>query len=194
MKNDTTINNDFITKLIEIEKQIEKISSSKDYIMWLNQFTINHQSFSDDEWLYSKDKISNEDYENVLKLHLLYTVIDNYATKNYIYSLPSEYGEKYYFKINDIGYEISYMSGQGTVFFINRVKINDEIQFIDFNDIINNKKQSNVDEITIKLNEIKNKILQLYQNGIPYNAIENCLSNTMNEMKKTEKEKKLELK
>ena len=56
---------EYIEKQDEKNKIIENIMSSTYYIEWLNHFTQDKNGFSDDDWLYSSDKLSDFDRKNV---------------------------------------------------------------------------------------------------------------------------------
>lgn len=160
----------------------EMLSNTK-YIEWLEKFTSKHPSFSDDDWLYFPEKITKQDNDNINDLNLFYDVIDNYAEKNYIYPTKCDFGNYYNIKIGNIGYEIGILVGQGTIFFCNRKQLVNNIEYIDFNDIINNKKNDNVDIITNDLNDLSNMIIDLYKKGIPLDAIIESLDKTINFVK-----------
>ena len=74
------------------------------------------------------------------------------------------------------------LAGQGVLFFCNRVQIENEKDFIDFYDILNNKKNDNVITIQNKLNELSNLVVSLYKSGIPFEAIAITLDNVLNEI------------
>ena len=88
----------------------------------------------------------------------------------------------YNIKLENSGFEIGILVGQGTLFFCNRVQIENQKDFIDFNDILNNKTNDNLTTIKNKLNELSNFISSLYKSGVPLEAIINTLDNTLNEM------------
>lgn len=186
---------EYIKKEKAKEERIQEMMSNTDYIKWLDSFTIKHQSFSDNDWLYCEEEISKEDYEKVNNLHLMYSGIETYANRNYIYPSDCEYGNFYKIKLDNIGFEIGILVGQGTLFFCNRVEI--EKDFIDFNDIINNKESDNAIIIKNKLNELSDFVVSLYENGVPYEAIRSRLEDILNEInseKDLEKEKVLKKK
>ena len=160
-----------------------KILSNTDYIKWLDRFTIEHSSFFDKDWLHSPEKISKEDLERVNNLHLMYRGIDTYANKNYIYPTSCNFGNFYNIKLENIGFEIGILGKQGALFFCNRVSIENQKDFIDFNDILNNKNVNvNATAIENKLNELSNLITSLYKSGIPLKAIKSILNNTLKEI------------
>lgn len=165
----------------EEEQNIKKITSNQEYITWLNTFTITNPGFMSEDWLFSSERINKEDYENVTKIYLLFEAIRRYATENYIYPYKYSFGEFYRIKSNDINYEIGTLEGPETLYYVNRIteeRKGFEIKtIIDFEDIINNKKQPNADEINKKLNDIKERITYLYQSGMPIEKIERYLKN-----------------
>ena len=129
--------------------------------------------------LYFPEKISESDRENVEMLHLFYDGINKYAGENHIYPIPCEFGNFYRVKLNGFGFEIGILVGQGTVFFFNKASLEDDKEFIDFNDIIIGKKQDNVDRINDALNSISSMITTAYESGVPIEAIVNTLDNTI---------------
>ena len=93
----------------------------------------------------------------------------------------------YNIKFDNIGYEIGMLVGQGTLFFCNRTPLNKDIEYIDFNDIISNKKRDNTDVITRQLNNLSNKVLELHKKGIPLTALIETLDTTLTGIKEEEK-------
>ena len=162
--------------------KIQKMLSNTDYINWLDEFTTKHLNFTDEDWLYFPEKISKEDLEQVKNLHLMYFGIEKYANNNYIYPTNCNFGNFYKIKLENIGLKIGILAGQGTLFFCNRIQIENEKDFIDFNDIINNKISNNVITIKNKLNELSNLIISLYKSDIPLEAIVTTLNNTLNKI------------
>ena len=93
------------------------------------------------------------------------------------------FGNFYNIKLENIGFEIGILGRQGTLFFCNRVSIENQKDFIDFNDILNNKNVNvNATAIENKLNELSNLITSLYKSGIPLKAIKSILNNTLKEI------------
>lgn len=178
---------DYLKMLKNNDEKSKEIISNTDYLKWLERFTIEHQSFTDDTWLCFPEKISKEDHEMVNSLHLLYEGIDLYAKKNYIYPTECEFGGYYRIKLDNVGYEVGMLVGQGTLFFCNRTPINKDLEYIDFNDIIGNKKKDNVDIITRQLEDLSNRVLELYKKGIPLDALIETLDATLTGIKKEEK-------
>ena len=162
---------------------IKGMVSNTEYVEWLYQFTQDKDSFSDNEWLYFPEKISQSDRKNVEKLSLFYEIIEEYAEENYIYPTPCDFGNFYRVKSNDFGFEIGVLIGQGTVFFFNKSSLENDKVFIDFHDVITGKKQNNVDTINDALNSLSDTIKSAYDSGVPIEAIEGIFDKTIKSIK-----------
>ena len=77
--------------------------------------------------------------------------------------------------------------GQGTVFFCKRTGIDKELEYIDFYDIMSDKKKDGVDVITQQLKDLSNKVLELHKKGIPLTALIETLDTTLTGIKEEEK-------
>lgn len=176
----------WVEKYIAKEKvkreKIKSMMSNTAYIEWLNKFTQDKDRFSDNEWLYFPEKISESDRENVEKLCLFYEGIDEYSQQNYIYPIPCEFGDFYRVKLNDFCFEIGVLVGQGTLFFFKKASLEDEKEFIDFNDIMIGKKQYNVDQINDTLDHLSSIVVTAYESGVSIEAIASTLDNTIKEI------------
>ena len=178
---------DYIEGLKVSEAKRKEIFSNTNYVKWLESFTIEHPVFLDDDWLYFPEKISQEDNEKVKNLHLFYEGIELYAKKNYIYPTECDFGGYYNIKLDNIGYEIGMLVGQGTLFFCKRTPLNKDLEYIDFNDIMADKKKDGVDVITQQLKDLSNSVLELHKKGIPLTAIIETLDTTLTGIKEEEK-------
>ncbi len=160
-------------RLAKSQKITEEITQTEDYINWLENFTIENKSFSDDSWLYCPENISIDDKDKVSKLNNFYDVIQVYANKNYIYATPNNFGKQYYVKHNNIGYEVGIMVGQGTTFFVKRQRITRKNSdfFLDFKLIQENKITARAEMIRNKLVALGNLIDDI-SNSVPVEAIE----------------------
>lgn len=185
--------NSYLINQKEKEKNIKTMMSNTDYLFWLDRFTQDKEVFYDDQWLYFSDKINDSDKKNVEKLKLFYEGIDEYANKNYIYPISWDYGNYYKIKLDNLGFKIGLTYGQGISFSCERVFVDNEQEFIDFNDIITDKKKNNVDEFDIKLNTLADYIKNIYEQGVPGQAIVSTLINAISyiETKENKKVKKL---
>lgn len=185
--------NDYIESLKINESKRKEMFSNYNYLKWLESFTIEHPSFSDDDWLYFPEQISETDNENVKNLHLLYEGIEFYAKKNYIYPTKCDFGyyEDYYnLKLDNVSYELGRSIGQGTLFFCRRKPLNIDLEYIDFNDIISDKKKDGIDVITKQLKDLSSQVLKLYKNGVPLDALIETLDTTLTEIEKEEENSK----
>lgn len=181
---------DFIKKQKIKDMEIKSIISNTNYFEWLNLFTQDKESFFDDEWLYFPEAILESDRKNVEKLCLFYEGIDRYASSNYIYPTPwKDFGNYYRIRLNQFGYEIGMAIGQGSHFFCRKASIDNPEEFIDFNDIMNDKKQNQVDFITTNLDSLSNMVLTAYENGVPIEAIVNRLDQTIKKINSREEKK-----
>jgi len=176
------INNEIVEKFKQQQLIKNNMFSSTDYINWLTNFTLKNTNFTDEDWIYFPEKITKEDYENISNLHLMYDGISKYANKNYLYPTDCYFGNFYKIKFNNIGFEIGILQGQGTIFFCNRIPIENNQDFIDFNDIINNKKSNNLIAIESELNNLSILIISLYQNNVPIDIIKTTINNTLNDI------------
>ena len=183
--------NKHVEEMIEKQKRQKEIMkemlSNTDYIEWLIDFTKDRESFADSDWDYSSEKLNDIDQKNVNNLSLFFEGVYNYARDNYLYSTMRPFGESFQLKLNDIGLEIGYMSGQGTLFYCKRIPLTDD-SFIDINDVITNKKQDNVDSITSDLNYLSDTINNLYKRGVPLEAISTIINKTISEIVRYEKD------
>ena len=177
--NDVTVN-EFIQQFTEVLEMNEKLVSSNEYMLWLEQFMSSRTGFLDDDWLYKSEEISKEDYARVEQLSCFISGIRSYAARNFIrLESDDDYDSHVFIKFNEIGYEIGTFSGQGTVAYCHRVDISTDKNFIDFNDIVTNKKQDNVDSITDKLNELDSLVGDLLELGTPEDAILSRVSKSL---------------
>jgi len=180
---------EWINEEIAKNNTIKEIISSTKYFEWLKEFTKDKDYFGDDDWQYSPEELSDTDRKNVENLRFLYEGIDKYAIENHIYPTKFGYGYFYGIRLDESAFEIGIMIGQGASCFCKKVQVDDESRFINFNDIINNKKNEQVDFINTKLNEIRDMILSTYNIGVPIEAINGTLKDTIGEINKLEDEK-----
>ena len=170
---------DYVAKCNANEREMKIIFSNTEYINWLINFTNDNHNFTDEDWDYFPEKISEYDLNYVQDFHLFYNGIDKYASQNYIYPEYNAFGNFYRIKFNDVGFEIGTQAGQGVYFYCVRIDISDNLMFIDFNDILNNKKQIYVDEINNGLNNLSEMIMLLYNSGVPLEVIVSTVNKTI---------------
>ena len=186
---------DFVNKQKMQQEEINEMLSNDKYINWLIKFTENINSFSDYTWLYNKEILNESDLNNISKLNLLYEGINTYAENNYIYPIVDKYESFYRIKYQNYGFEISVIYGQETIHSARKVPIDENDYFIDFNDILNNKQQNNVNEINKVLYNLAEMIINAYSKGVPIDAIKSTIDKVINEIIWKEKDKsKIKLK
>ena len=131
---------EWIKKFVEKEKlQTEKkkdMMSNANYLEWLSQFTQDRAGFASDDWLYFPEELEEYDRQNVDSLCLFYEGIDEYAKRVHFKPTPCEFGNYYKIRLNELGFKIGILIGQGTVFFCEKIPVENDANFIDFNDII----------------------------------------------------------
>ena len=160
-----------IQTLFHAEEMEKTIISNTDYMLWLEHFTSTYPSFSDTDWLYNHDNISEDDSEKVDDLIHFFHAIKDYAYRNFIPIYHEDFDTYLFISFNNIGYKIGVMAGQGSFIFCDRHDISSEYVFIDFNDIMNNKKQEHVDNINSKLDSVSGIIKELLELGVPKDTI-----------------------
>ena len=181
----------------DIIKAMETPEGKARMVKWIEKYLTKEKAeqdidgFSNDDWLYSPEKLSEADRENVEELSLFYEGVANYSKQNHIYPVSFDYGNFYLVKLNDFGFEIGIYVGQGISYFFNKAQLEDDKEFLDFNDIINGKKQDNVDQINATLDSLSSMVVTAYESGVPIEAITNTLSNTINEITSKKDGKKL---
>lgn len=128
-----------VDDLIKKREHAKKLVSNDEYMRWLERFTEAYPNFCDDDWLYSPESLTEEDYNQVQELQYFFDGITQYALSNGINTKSIEYGFELFVKFNNIGYKIGIMSGQGTIMYVQRCEVPSEESFVDFNDCIANK-------------------------------------------------------
>lgn len=179
----------FWEKLEEREKQKKEMIEKTDYIKWLEAFTKEHPSFSDDTWLYKQDEISKEDYENVCKISTFFSAIERFADRNYISGTPYDYGESYCIEYNGKVYEIGTVVGQGAVSFCNTEDINKEAIVINFKELatpfaITKIRTESIEKQLKKIDELFNTLVKDEKLNIPIEAIIARTDKVLTELKK----------
>ncbi len=163
----------FIDEEREKAKQARELITKESYIKWLEGFVKKHPTFDDDNWLYTPEKITEEDNKNVNLLCSFYRGIDQFAEENYISSTPCEFGDFYSIEYNGKIYEIGLVIGQGAVTFCNTVDVSKEVNIIHFEDIANPTMAISVRTASInsKLNKINELFDELIKDGVPTNVV-----------------------
>ena len=155
--NSSNYNISFEKQYSECQKTIEKILFG-DYLQWLEQFTLKYPNFTDIEWEYFNEKVSETDYKNIVNLRLLYEIIAIYSQENY--SARSQVYINYFIvRNNNFTFQIGNIQDDSSIIYI--IKDNVSNQFmtkcsIDLEDIREKYKQGQKSDKLIQL--IKNLI------------------------------------
>ena len=145
------IAHNIVAELMKKQKEVETIISDDTYVNWLNEFMADKERFSDDDWTYNPEEISKEDLEKVGKLYFLFEGIDDYAAENNINAASIYFGVCYNIKYNDFMFKVGICVGQGGFCFCEKIKDDEDVEFIDFNDVIKSKRNKE---------DIKKKVLK----------------------------------
>ena len=181
----SNVNMDVINRLVKRMKL--EIGKNFKYIEWLEKYTEQYPRFTDSDFL-SKNK-NIEDIERINMLNSLYDIIENYERDNYIYINEDSLDSGYYkIQYNNIGYEIGYMMGQNIIFYCKRIN-NPDNSYINFQDIILNKKQPHTLEINELIEELKIIIKSYYERGIPIEALKRCVYESLKDINNTKERK-----
>lgn len=176
-----------ITKEEKAECIIKYMMSNTVYISWLKKFTQDKGKFYDKDSSVLRN-LSDYDKRNIDMLYLFFTGISRYAKENNIRSIPvskpiSElnkgYGNYYKVKFYDFAFEIGFFDEFGKlefIYFFNKTSLENENDFIDFNDIITYTKKGGSNKISASLEIISNMIITTYESGVPIEEIVNTLT------------------
>lgn len=170
---------EYIARYKADREKAKNIVTNDKYMRWLAKFSYTYTAFADDTWLYMPEKLSAEDLEKVNSLSFFFEGIEVYAMKNFLPIYPDECGHYVLIKFNDVGYRIGTEHGQGSYSYCSRVEITSDQVFIDFNDIMNDKKQEHVDFITQKLDDLSKLIDEMISSGVPVTNISATVASTL---------------
>lgn len=165
---------DSTEQMIDMHDKQRKINSYKNtdnYINWLENMVDKFECIYDDDdferFQTEEDKTKSQD------LGEFFTIIRNYADKNYIagYTDPdnSFYNVSYVISHNDKNYEIGLVVGQGAYSYAKKAP--DTQKAILFEDIKNDKLTLRAKNINEKLIDFEDYIMQLYDSSVPLTAI-----------------------
>jgi len=144
-----------------------------------NESIHNHPSFG------SSCK-TKEDYDNYDHLEDLYTYIEDYASRNYIYPVGEGFVEFYNLKKDDSFYEIGLIYGQGSSLYIKRTApVPEYVDFECLKENVDTPRKTAIDEGLARVYE---QIDVLTGNKVPPVIIKNEISDYL-KMTTEEKEK-----
>ena len=152
----------------EYQNNIERILFG-DYLTWLEQFTLKYPNFTNIEWEYFNEKISETDYKNIANLRLLYEIIAMYSQKNY--SARSQAYINYFFvRNNSFTFQIGNIQDEISIIYIIKDNVSNKFMTkgsINFEDIKEQYKQG----------QKSDKLIQLIKNLINKNSSQESTAN-----------------
>lgn len=177
------INNDIKDYYIEKRRNISIENRDRKYIIndpfymeWLIRYLeSSNNSFSDFDIGF--DEFDNQ---NIARLHILYSIIKEYIYKNYLVEYMDR--DTFYFKYNDNYLKINRE-------FVNKTykysisKSREKAYYLNFNDIIEDKKSDIKDTNDKIVKGLIGKIEELYQNGLSIDFIREILDKILFEVK-----------
>jgi hypothetical protein len=144
------------------------------YLDWLKN-ALSKKSFIDTDMINYPNGLDENDIKNISLLSELYFYISGYAKKNYIMPRKVEYGEYFIIEFNNNIYKLCFDIGQGASFYISEYKDKEISDLIDIKDVLNNKVSIKALKHDRALNDFKSNALKLYNDGIPFEYIENAI-------------------
>lgn len=140
------------------------------YWMWIDEVLkraesiFNHPSFG-------TSCQTDEDFENFDKLDNLYNLIEDYASRNYMYPIGEGYADFYNLKRGEDYYEVGIFSGQGSSFYVKRTApVPECIDFECLKENVDTAKKEVIDEC---LSKIYDQVDVLIANKVPPVVIKN---------------------
>ena len=151
------------------DEKIEDLLTDSNFFAWLDIFTLEYEGFDDGRWKHCHNEITEEDKANIERINFLYEAIQRWAERNEV--LPKKEGKAEFYEVNigGIGYEIGTNAICGFAYFCNRVKV--ERNFINFNDVFENKKLDNIKQKQEEWKKLERVVKSLNELGIPKHAV-----------------------
>lgn len=166
-----------ISKNVETQR---RLIADTLYMDWLSKFTETYPKFTDDRWLYTKDGISVQDYENVENLTHFFDAIEKFCDANLV-KVNGDSRERWYnIKYKELYLAIGVCIGQGAFCFVSRYENKEEIlaeTFVDFEDVLKNKKISGYKQREELLIELEKLIKKIKDSDIPKYKVEAIINN-----------------
>lgn len=141
-----------------------------DFWNWLNMFMEIHSKFSDLGMLYNTKDLREEDIKNIKLIRELFNRIDDYAIDNLILMKKEIFGGYYTIKVNGSYYDIGHSESMSDSTYFCR-KNNNPDNYINYEDIINNKPVSNKEVIIKLLKDVKEHFQALQRMGVSHSSV-----------------------
>ena len=162
-----------------ISEENQKIID-KEYINWLESYTVNKLKIYDD--LVSGD--NKKDSDNTRNLGMFYQIIEQYAQKNYIYPQQDELKKYYLIEYNQIIFEIGVINVQDELYYCERRELTKDLEYIGFDELINNKMNIRTQKIEDNFALLKSVINELINYDVPIEEITKTTNLTLRKIKK----------
>lgn len=169
---------EFIREENDKKRKIQEIFSDNNYVEWLCRFTLDNSIFSEDDWLYFTDKLSQEDKLHLQDFKLFFEGLKAYADKNFIYPVQANYNVYYLLNYNGVNFKIGITFGQGASYFCERTELSKNA--INFSSILSSVENHKTELIKNKLEKLSNVIRYLISIGIPEEAIIETVNGAIN--------------
>lgn len=128
-------------QLYEELKQQEQskmaLLQNDDYINWMIDFTKSKNRF------YNEMRgciLQEEDKKQIKKIGLFIDGIIDYAEEKGVRTIPYKYGYSCKIRYNNVGFELGTIQGAGPSYYVQKVKKINNIDFIDYNEIMSELK------------------------------------------------------
>lgn len=179
-ENSSLKNDSFIKKG---NRAMDNSFSFKKYLEWIERFTTKYNGFSCVDWLNFPDELSESDCMKMQQVDILYSKINKYANDNYISPILGDFGKYFNIKIFSKFYEIGIYDCEGGIYYCNRILNNQIDNFIDIEDVINNKKTDYALSCEKTLSDFSSIIDDVYKKGIPINLIVSTFNNKIDNIR-----------
>ena len=177
---------DMIQKAKDRVEFRDSLRISDKYINWLERFTQKNGGFDTLMLMHDADKYSEYDKKNIENLETLYQVVDEFAIKNFIAPIETEFGQFYSIKHNDKGFYIGVDGGQGTSFYCTGLTEVEE-DALNYSDVVQNIKLPETMRKEQELADLSLIIDRLfYEDKVPVNVIEERVNSVFQKIKKKE--------
>lgn len=156
----------------------KRLIESTEYFDWLYEFTKKYPKFTDTDWLYDRESISESDYRQVELLTDFFTAVDQYHRRNLIGANSEGYAAWYNIKYKDAYFAIGVRVGQGAQNFVTRYKRYQEMipePFVEFDVILENKENPGLADKNKALLRLQVALNDLRTLGVPREIIENAI-------------------
>lgn len=157
----------FFEEMRRKEEEKKELVSNYDYMLWLEAFTLLHENFTDDSWLYNPGELSESDNANVEKLNLFFDALSQYCHKYYINIECGEdfEEERMYIRHNNVVYQLGLVVGQGAYVYVIRKEPEDGA--IEFSDVVNDVEPKEFEAKDAKMKEFKQLVAEMKTMNIP---------------------------